>query len=125
MTKQLVCTQCGSIVKPKIMIRGSGIVEIFLWILFFVPGFIYSLWRHSSKYPACPKCKGESLIPIDTPIAQKFISTNNPETEIIKLQEDEKTNQTNKYKLYKNILKLIGLFFLLNTIIGIIKILIE
>jgi hypothetical protein len=61
------------------MTKGSLIIEIFLWLLIIIPGLIYSLWRMSSKYNACPKCKNDSMIPTDTPIGKQMLEKHQPE----------------------------------------------
>lgn len=75
MSKEFICKACGSIGKPKTMVKGSVLVEIFLWFAFLLPGIIYSIWRSSSRYKACSKCgaKGE-LVPVDSPIGQKLLA---------------------------------------------------
>lgn len=67
MAQQVICAQCQSIVKPRSDTKGSCLVEGALWLLFIVPGLIYSLWRLSSKAKACPVCGGTELVPLDTP----------------------------------------------------------
>lgn len=70
----LVCTTCGYVGNPQRITKGSTLIELILWLCFLIPGLIYSLWRLSSKYDACPKCKGVSMIPVDSPIGQKTIN---------------------------------------------------
>lgn len=71
--KPLVCTTCGYVGEPQRITKGSTLIELILWLSFLIPGLIYSIWRLSSKYDACPKCKGISMIPVDSPIGQKVI----------------------------------------------------
>jgi len=70
----LICTACGYIGKPQKTTKGNTLIELILWLFFLIPGLIYSIWRLSSKYDACPKCKGSSMIPTDSPIGQKVIN---------------------------------------------------
>lgn len=75
MAKKLFCPSCGHTGKPKVMTKGSILIEIILWICFIVPGLIYTLWRQTSgKYTACPKCGNTSMIPPDSPMAQKMLA---------------------------------------------------
>ena len=83
-SKILVCTQCGYVGESKSKNEGTGCVEIVLWLFFIIPGLIYSVWRRSSRYKICPKCKSPSLIPTDSPRGQKIISENKPKEEIEK-----------------------------------------
>lgn len=74
MGKNFICTTCGYIGKSKRITKGGCLVEIALWIFFIVPGIIYSIWRLTTKYDACPTCKNATMIPLDTPIAQKLLA---------------------------------------------------
>jgi hypothetical protein len=65
----MYCTACGTVAKPKKIVKGSFILELLLWLCFLLPGIIYSVWRLSNKANACPKCGSESMIPIDSPKA--------------------------------------------------------
>lgn len=69
-----ICTTCGYRGMPKKFYKGSFLMEIALWLLFLIPGFIYSLWRQVSKFEACPACKKPTMIPVNTPIGKKLTS---------------------------------------------------
>ncbi len=71
--KDSICTTCGYVGKPIKLVKGSFAIELFLWLCFFVPGFIYSIWRLTSKIDVCPKCKNPNMIPIDSPVGQKLV----------------------------------------------------
>ena len=71
---ELICTACGYVGTPKKLMKGSIAVEFLLWLLLIIPGLIYTTWRSSSQYKACPKCKGTSMIPTDTPVGQKLLN---------------------------------------------------
>lgn len=68
-----LCTQCLTVGKPRKVARGSILMEIFLWCLFIVPGFIYSLWRLSTKANACKSCGSENLVKLNSPMAKKLL----------------------------------------------------
>lgn len=72
--KQSICTACGFVGKPKKITKGSILVEIILWLLFLIPGLIYSIWRLSTKYVACPNCKSQTMIPVDSPNGQRLLA---------------------------------------------------
>jgi len=72
MSKELICQDCGFSGKPKMKTKGSIWVEIALWLLFLFPGLIYSIWRLTSKYQACPKCEAPRMIPMDSPRGKKL-----------------------------------------------------
>jgi len=79
--KNFVCSNCGYIGKQKTYTKGSFIIELFLWLMLIVPGIIYSLWRLTTKFKACPKCRAPNMIPIDTPrgqqLSEQFKKTDN------------------------------------------------
>lgn len=70
--KEMFCTNCGYQGKPYKKFAGNGAMELFLYLLFIIPGLLYSHWRSSSATLACPNCDTK-MIPLDSPIAQKFI----------------------------------------------------
>ena len=76
MKTQFVCTTCGYIGFPNKVTKGSFLIELVLWLAFLIPGIIYSIWRLSSRYDACPKCKNASMIPVDSPMGQKLAEKN-------------------------------------------------
>ncbi|MEQ8511552.1 MAG: hypothetical protein RJP96_14830 [Algiphilus sp.] len=71
-----ICTACGHAGSERTITRGSLAIEIILWLFFIVPGLIYSLWRMTSRYHVCPKCRHAAMIPADTPrgrqLAQEY-----------------------------------------------------
>lgn len=92
--KLFICTSCGFVGKPKTFIKGNFIVELLLWILgiiflfFFgiitlIVPFIYSIWRITTRYRGCRRCKSNSIIPVDSPKGQMLIKELN-----INLPED-------------------------------------
>ena len=71
--KEMICTHCGYSGKTDLKVKGSFMIELLLWCCFIIPGLIYSIWRVSNKIVVCPKCKGETMIPIDSPMGQKLL----------------------------------------------------
>ncbi|WP_114968528.1 YqaE/Pmp3 family membrane protein [Rhodoferax ferrireducens] len=63
------CMTCGISGQPKQITKGNVLIEIVLWLCFIIPGLIYSIWRLSSRYKACPSCGGTTLVPIESPAA--------------------------------------------------------
>jgi hypothetical protein len=74
MPGQFICNACGFVGSPKKQWKGSFWIEVFVWLLFIVPGLIYSIWRLTSKYDACHACKNASMIPTDTPVGRKLLA---------------------------------------------------
>jgi len=62
MTRRMMCTLCFETAEPETVLEGSDIAEIFSWLCFALPGWLYCLWRHTLRSKVCPTCGGESLI---------------------------------------------------------------
>jgi hypothetical protein len=73
MSKEMLCPNCGHKGKPKLYTKGNIFLEIVLWLLFLLPGLIYSIWRLSSRYRGCPQCEAPNMLPLNSPLAQKLI----------------------------------------------------
>ena len=65
----MFCPNCGTVGAPKTITKGSFLIEFILWLAFLIPGLIYSIWRLSSRYQACPACKAPNMIPTNSPLA--------------------------------------------------------
>ncbi len=73
-SNEWVCAQCGwHGTTTKSITKGSILIELVLWLMLLLPGLIYSIWRHVSRYKGCPKCASASLIPADSPVGQKLM----------------------------------------------------
>jgi len=80
----LFCTTCGATGSPKRSVQGTFAAELILWIvgialavLLLWPAIIvpiaYSLYRlFSSRSRACRSCGAETLVPLNSPVAQKM-----------------------------------------------------
>ncbi len=75
MAKEMFCTNCGNKGKPKTKTRGSIFIEIILWLALIVPGVIYSIWRLTTRYKACPTCGASNMVPLDSPVAKKMLQS--------------------------------------------------
>ncbi len=72
--KKTYCRSCGSTFeKAKLITRGTFMVELALWLLFLLPGLIYSVWRLTTKYKACPICQASDIIPVNSPVAMQAL----------------------------------------------------
>lgn len=110
MSKILACTQCGYIGKTETAIKGNMGVEIVLWLLFIIPGLIYSVWRSSSRYQVCPKCKNQNMIPLDSPKAQKMVKEELPQEEIDKINKKQEEEKKEEIKTRKKVMIGLGIF---------------
>ena len=84
-----LCTQCLYIGYEEFTIYGNfktelviwscafffalaGVIETFLWVpasILFLAALLYTLTSYELKYCVCPKCKNDSMIPVDSPKA--------------------------------------------------------
>lgn len=79
MAKKMICTQCGTIDKPKKVPPGSLLVEIILWLCLLLPGLLYSIWRISAKRSTCPACGAiNAMIPLNSPRAKQQLQAQQP-----------------------------------------------
>ena len=67
MSKKFICSNCGYLGQPETVKKGSDRREMILWWYFFLPGFIYSIWRIISRYKVCPECKAPYMVPLTSP----------------------------------------------------------
>jgi hypothetical protein len=70
-----LCTNCGYQGQAKRITKGSFAIEIILWLLMILPGILYSVWRLASRYDGCPACGADNLIPLSSPVADKFLAS--------------------------------------------------
>jgi hypothetical protein len=62
LSKKYVCIDCGCQRDPISVKRGLLVIEIFMWLLYILPGVIYSIWRRVRKQQVCPKCQNPSVV---------------------------------------------------------------
>lgn len=79
MSKEHVCTSCGYAGPTVTKTKGHFALEVVLWLAFLIPGLIYSVWRLTTRHEACPGCGNANTLPIEAPMAQKFLKENFPE----------------------------------------------
>lgn len=58
------CPQCHYIGAAGTFIGGSFLIEVILWLLFIVPGLIYTVWRYSTQGHGCPRCGWQYVIKV-------------------------------------------------------------
>jgi hypothetical protein len=69
-----VCTTCGHCGPERVHTPGSIGVEVFLWLLLFVPGLIYSIWRLSARSAVCESCGGKTLVKPGSPVGRRVLA---------------------------------------------------
>lgn len=47
---------------PNALMRGNGWIELILYLMYFIPGVIYSIWRRNGPARVCPLCKTPGLV---------------------------------------------------------------
>ena len=73
-TGSMICPACGTRGEPAIRTRGHLLIEIILWLCIIVPGLIYSIWRASTRYGACPACGQAGMIQVKSPRGQLLVA---------------------------------------------------
>ena len=68
----MLCTRCMGKVVPKTAEKGSMAIEIVLWLFFFLPGLIYSIWRRTNESKVCPACTSPDLVPFQSERAKSI-----------------------------------------------------
>jgi hypothetical protein len=77
-TRMKYCLDCGFVGQPEQYKPGTFQMELGLWLLFLVPGVIYSVWRLSARYQRCAKCGNKRIVPTDSPVAQAALRRLSP-----------------------------------------------
>lgn len=58
----VLCRSCGGEGRPRRAYRGSFYVELGLWLLLFLPGLVYTVWRVLRRSELrCSKCSSSDL----------------------------------------------------------------
>lgn len=73
-----VCTTCEQIGRATPKLRGSGAIEVVLWLFLLVPGLIYSIWRRSSPPLVCGACGAETLVSGNSPKGARIVQAQFP-----------------------------------------------
>lgn len=63
--------------EPIAVTKGQFWTEVILWLLFLLPGLVYSVWRLASRTDGCASCGSQSLIPVDSPLGEKIAAEYN------------------------------------------------
>jgi len=71
--RKKVCLTCESVIYPRSITKGSLGMEILLWFFLVIPGIAYSVWRLTTRYDGCPKCKSPNLVGLSSPAGRRII----------------------------------------------------
>lgn len=79
----IACTVCKTISeRSRTTMPGSDSAEIALWIVFLLPGIVYSIWRNNAKAEVCPSCNSKAIVPLSSPTGQS-IQREHPDQPIV------------------------------------------
>ena len=66
MNREIHCLECHYEGKYKKITKGHFLLELFLYLIFIIPGVLYTLWRVSAgRYKGCPDCLSPKVIAIE------------------------------------------------------------
>ncbi|HEX4135879.1 MAG TPA: hypothetical protein VHY84_14790 [Bryobacteraceae bacterium] len=69
----MICTRCGNAGETGLFKRkGSGFIELLLWLCGIIPGLIYHLWRNGSSGRRCPACGSSEIVPFASPVGREL-----------------------------------------------------
>lgn len=63
---EIYCRRCRNEDRAKKSRKGSGGIELILWLLFWITVFIpliYTIWRRSGTPLVCPVCGSADIVP--------------------------------------------------------------
>ena len=69
-----ICKSCGSTDGTKKQMPGSIIIELILWLMFVIPGLIYTIWRYNATVRVCRDCGSRDVIPMKSPLGQQVVA---------------------------------------------------
>ncbi len=62
LSRKYLCMECGCQRDPIQAKRGFLVVELFMWLLYILPGVIYSIWRRVRTQQICSNCRTPSIV---------------------------------------------------------------
>lgn len=62
LTRKYLCMECGCQRDPIIAKRGFLVIELFMWLMYILPGIIYSIWRRVRTQQVCSNCRTPSIV---------------------------------------------------------------
>lgn len=75
----MICKACGTVNDTTRRARGSGWIELVLWLTFIIPiALIYSIWRRAGVRPSCSACGGQDLVGLQTPVGRRLAAEYHP-----------------------------------------------
>lgn len=65
-----ICPICGYEGKPRQVKRGSGKMELGIYLVLMFPGPLYSLWRRLGLSKVCPNCSADRMVRLNSDAGQ-------------------------------------------------------
>lgn len=76
----MICKACGTVNSATRIARGSGFVELVLWVTFVIPiALVYTVWRRTNLRPTCSACGSQELVALATPVGRRLASQYHPD----------------------------------------------
>ena len=60
--------------------KGTLFIEIILWLLFIIPGLMYSIWRRTGRWFACKECGTHHIVPLSSPLGRDVLAKKHQST---------------------------------------------
>jgi len=67
-----VCRKCAIVTRSRLLVKGSDVLEVILWLCLIVPGLAYHIWRRVTSTRICSRCGGVDLIGANTAEADRI-----------------------------------------------------
>jgi len=67
-----VCKKCAIVTRSRLLVQGSDVLEVVLWLCLIVPGIAYHIWRRDTAVRICSRCGGTDLIGASTAEADRI-----------------------------------------------------
>ncbi len=74
MPEALLCANCMYQGQPKMIVKGSFLIEVVLWLFLTIPGLIYTIWRSGAREKIYPSCGALNMVPLQSPRAQQLLA---------------------------------------------------
>ena len=73
-----LCLGCSFVGEPKKYRPGTTRREVGLWLLFLIPGILYSFGRRWASYEGCATCGSKQIVPVESPLANAALGRFSP-----------------------------------------------
>lgn len=74
LSEEFICRMCRHIGPLELNKKGKLSIETILWVLFLIPGLVYSIWRRTGRWFACPDGGSYHLVPLRSPMGRDALA---------------------------------------------------